>query len=122
MVLMSGRRFGILTVLLVLIILFCMKGTVMSMGNAQRAEEDYRYQALEQEYVAAAREYLNEQGFDDCGVMMTRVTDEGGSREYTVRIHHRRLQRMSPEEKDILEDRLSRAEFGQEVCTFNYEL
>lgn len=119
---MSGRRFGVLTILLVLVILFCMKSTVRSMGNARRAEENSYYQALEREYVEAARSYLNEQGFDDCGVMMTRVTDEGGRREYRVRIHHRRLQRMSPEEKSILENRLSQEEFRREVCTFNYEL
>lgn len=119
---MSGRRFGILTVLLVLIILFCMKGTAMSMGKTRLAGEDDHYQALEREYVTAAREYLKGQGFDDCGIMLTRMTGEGGRREYTVRIHHRRLQRMSPEEKSILESILSQEEFGQEVCTFNYDL
>ncbi|MDE7188027.1 MAG: hypothetical protein K2O13_11045 [Lachnospiraceae bacterium] len=119
---MSGRRFGTVTVLLALIILFCMKGTAMSMGNARRAEENYYYRALEREYTDAAREFLREQGFGDCGVMMTRVTNEDGGREYTVRIYHKRLQRMSPEEKRILTDRLSQAEFGQDVCTFSYEL
>jgi hypothetical protein len=54
--------------------------------------------------------------------MMTRVTNEDGGREYTVRIYHKRLQRMSPGEKRILIDRLSQEEFGQEVCTFSYEL
>ena len=114
---MSGRRFGTVTVLLALIILFCMKGTAM-----RRAEENYYYRALEREYTDAAREFLREQGFGDCGVMMTRVTNEDGGREYTVRIYHKRLQRMSPGEKRILIDRLSQEEFGQEVCTFSYEL
>lgn len=119
---MSGRRFGIFTVLLVLIILFCMKGTVMSKGNAQRAKENNYYRALEQEYAAAAREFLHEQGLDDCGVTMTRVTYESGSREYTVRIYHKRLQNMSREEKSALEIRLSQEEFEQGICTFRYVL
>lgn len=118
---MSGRRFGLLTILLVLVILFCVKGTAISMGHAQRAAENSYYLALEREYTAAAREFLKEQGFEDCGVMMTRVMSEGG-REYTVRIYHRRLKRMGPEEKKALENRLSQQEFRQDVCTFSYDL
>ena len=119
---MSEKRFGILTVLLVLIILFCVEGTVMSRGNERRVKENHHYLALEREYVRSTRELLSEQGFDNCGVMVTRVTDGTGSREYMVRIHHRRLDQMSAGEKLLLEDRLSQEEFETNVCTFHYEL
>lgn len=119
---MSEKRFRIFTILLVLIILFCVKGTVMSKGNEQRAEENHHYLALEQEYVRNIRYFLNKQGFGNCGVMMTRVTDGEGSREYTVQIHHRRLDRMSTGEKILLKDRLSQEEFEPNVCTFRYDL
>ena len=40
---MSDRKFWVLTVTLVLIIVFCTKGTVMSMGDKQRTEENHYY-------------------------------------------------------------------------------
>ena len=52
---MSEKRFGIFTVLLILIIIFCMKGTVMSRENKQRAEENRYFLTLEQEYVQSTR-------------------------------------------------------------------
>lgn len=119
---MSGRKFGILTVLLILTILFCVKGTAMSMGNGHRAEENFHYLVLEEKYVRNAKEFLNGQGLDNCGVMMTRVTNEDGSREYTVRVHHRRLEGMSMDDKMILKDRLSQEEFDKAVCIFQYDL
>lgn len=119
---MSGRKFGIITVCLIFLIIFCIKGTVMSRGNDQRAEENRYYYILEQEYVQNTREYLREQGFDNCGVMMTRVTHEDGSREYTVQIYHRKLVGMPGREKTVLLDRLSQAEFGRETCIFRYDL
>lgn len=119
---MSERKFGMLTLLLILIIIFCIKGTVMSKENKQRAEENRYYLVLEREYVQNAREYLREQGFDNCGVMMTRVTNEDGSRVYTVRLHHRKFTGMAGKDKSVLVNRLSQAEFGQETCVFRYDL
>lgn len=119
---MSERKFRILTCVLLFIIIFCLKGIVMRERTIQRAEENYHYLALEREYVKNAREYLKEQGFDNCGVMMTRVTKEDGSREYTVRIHHRKLGRMDGRDKLALEATLSQTEFGTDVCVFQYDL
>ncbi len=94
----------------------------MSMGNRQRAKENYHYLALEREYLQNTREFLDAQGLDKCGVMMTRVTNEDGSREYTVRIHHRKLERMAGEDKAALKSGLSQGEFGRNICTFRYDL
>lgn len=119
---MSERKFGMLTILLVLIIVFCMRGTVMSMGNRQRAEENRYYLALEKEYLQNAREFLHGQGLENCGVMMTRMTNEDGSREYMIRIHHRKLKGMDRAGKAELQRELSRREFGKDACTFRYDL
>ncbi len=119
---MSGRRFGIATILLILIIIFCVKGTVMSKGNPQRAQENIYYLGLEQEYVANMKAYLQERGFADCGVMMTRVTYEDGSREYKIQIHHRRIEGMSAADKLFLQEALMQKEFGRDACVFQYDL
>lgn len=119
---MLERRFGLFTCLLLFILIFCSQGIVTRGRNVQRTEENYHYLELEREYVKNTREYLKEQGFDNCGVMMTRVTKEDGSREYTVRVHHRKLGRMNGRDKSALKDILSQAEFGTDACVFQYEL
>ena len=44
------------------------------------------------EYEQKAGAYLEEQGYKNSGVTMDRVTEGGRSVEYTVTIHHRKIQ------------------------------
>lgn len=119
---MMKKGFGILTILLVLVIIFCVKGTVMSKENDERAKQNQYYAALEQDYLERARQLLDEKGYSNCGINLTRVTYEDGRREYTVLIHHRRLERLSDEEKLELENLLSKIEFHNGACSFCYEM
>ena len=116
------RGFGVITVLLILVIAFCVKGTVFSKENHERARENHYFAALEDEYLKQTKGLLEEQGYHNCGVTMTRVTLENGSREYTVLLHHRKLQKLSKDEKERLVDTLSDMEFDDELCSFVYEL
>lgn len=117
---MDNKVFGALTVLLVLIILFCVKGTVMSRDNGGYDRQNQYYAVLEQEYLEKTRRLLNEEGLSNCGINLRWVADEEGSREYTVILHHHRLERMSGQEQSDLTDRLSGAEFQDDVCSFRY--
>lgn len=119
---MMRKGFGILTVLFVLIIIFCVKGTVVSQGKHERASQNHYYAALEEEYLERAQNLLEEQGYRCCGINMRRVTYENGRREYTILLHHRKLERLSDEEWMTLENMLSEMEFGDETCRFIYEL
>lgn len=119
---MMKKGFGIVTVLLVLVIIFCVKGTVMSKENNERAKQNHYYAVLEQDYLERTRQILHEEGYESCGINLTRVTYEDGRREYMVLIHHRRLDRLSDEEKIELENMLSQIEFQNEKCSFYYEL
>lgn len=116
------RGFGVITVLLILVIVFCVKGTVFSKEKQERATENHYYAALEKEYREQAKELLEEQGYHNCGVTMTRVTMEDRSREYTVLLHHRKLQKLSEVERERLVDTLSDMEFDHEICSFVYDL
>lgn len=115
-----GKAFGILTVLLVLAIIFCVKGTVMSREGDSDDRKNRYYAALEQEYLDRTRLLMEAEGFRNCGVNIRWVTDGDGSREYTVLLHHRKLNRMSEEEKEDLADLLSDTEFEDEMSHFNY--
>lgn len=118
---MMKKWFGILTVLLVLVIIFCIKGTVMSMENPERVKQNHCYAAWEEEYLESARDLLNREGYTDCGINLTWVAYEDGSREYTVLIHHRKLERLSEEQKGGLRTLLSRGEFQDKTCSFRYD-
>lgn len=117
---MNNRVFGVLTVLLVLIILFCVMGTVMSRGDGGRDRQNKYYAILEQEYLDEVHRLLQEEGLTNCGINLRWVADEEGSREYTVILHHRRLERMSGQEQTDLTDRLTGAEFQDAACSFYY--
>lgn len=117
---MRGKLFGVLTVILVLIIVFCIKGTVMSRENNEREKINRHYAVLEQEYRERTREILEEQGLGNCGVNIRWVDEGDGSREYTVLLHHRRLDCMTEEEKFVLTDMLAEMEFHDEACSFSY--
>lgn len=119
---MRQRGFGMLTILLILVIIFGVKGTVMSMENRQCAGRNYYDAALEEEYVDRMKQLLTGEGYRNCGVTMRRITYGDGNREYILQIHHRKLGRLSEQEKTALERRLSETEFMDETCRFIYEL
>ena len=49
--------------------------------------------------VPVLRDYLAEKGYADSGITMNYVTDEDGTVEYTVTIHHRKIDKLDEEEK-----------------------
>lgn len=117
---MRRKLFGVVTVLLVLIIVICVKGTVTSKESEERGKKNYHYAVLEQEYLDRTRHLLEEQGLRDCGVNIRWVADVDGSRKYTILLHHRKLNRMTEEEKSVLTDMLTEMEFQDKACSFYY--
>lgn len=111
----------IITVLLVLIIAFCISGTVIGQNKGDaRAEEQY-YQAAELAYIKEIRNLLEEKGYSNSGVTMNRVIEEDGTREYTVTIHHRRISCLSDEQKNALVTECQSIDFSVENCSIFHE-
>ena len=106
------------TVLLVLIAAFSCVGTVKSRTSCNNAELEGYYRELEGKLAEDTKDYLEEQGFHNSGVMVNRVVEADGSREYTVTVHHREIDRMSGEERAALAEELNRLTFSDENCTF----
>lgn len=109
------------TLLLVIVSVLCFAGTAISQSNIGEREMENYYHVKEQELVKEIRSFLNEQGYDNSGVALTRVVDEEGYREYTVAIHHSRIDRMDEEEKEGLKEELAAFAFTAEGCTFSYK-
>lgn len=122
MMCMRGILFGAATVLLVLTLGLCVKGTVTSEESDERGKRNHYYAVLEKEYRDRTRQLLEEQGLRDCGINIRWVADADGSREYTILLCHRRLNRMTEEEKSALACMLAEVEFQDEACSFIYEL
>ena len=118
---MRNILFGATTVLLVIMILFCTSQTVMSKEKADVRSQKQYYAAIEQEYLSEMKQMLSDLGYANSGVTIRWVSDESGSRSYTVMIHHKKINYLSVQEKELLQEELAKTEFVDENCIFAYE-
>lgn len=117
-----NARFGIVTLVLIMVIAFFAKGIVMSKDGDSRAKENAYFAVLEEQYRKDMKTILNDNGLNNCGVTMTRVTELDGMREYTVRLHHEKLNRADESRKADLLRELKALEFEGECCIFIYQM
>ncbi len=109
----------VMTVLaLVTVMVFCWTGVAMSRMRVNAQELEVYYQEMEREMVEDARMLLSERGFVNSGVMLTRVIDQDGSRQYTLTVHHGRISRMCEEDRQLLMEELEQIAFEDENCIF----
>lgn len=113
--------YGVVTVVLVLLSAFCISSTVFSREDVERAELEGYYSALEKQAVADVRTFLNEEGFVNSGVMLTRVVDAEGNRDYTLTVHHDSINRMEVAEQEELGEALALLCFEDEYSSFVYK-
>lgn len=110
--------FWAVTIILVIVTAFCCVGTVMSRTDLCERELESYYREREQRLVKEAREYLGQQGYENSGVMLTRVVDADGGREYTLSVHHSRIVGLSEAEREQLADELQKITFTDQECVF----
>lgn len=109
------NRFGITTAFLILLIVFCVRGTVMSKENTGDVRENERYAEWERSFVERTRSTLDGQGYPNSGITMTWIKMDG-KRTYTVAVHHKRISRLAREEQEQLVQMLLQEKFGDEDC------
>lgn len=119
-----GRRAGSLgfwavTIILVIVTAFCCVGTVMSRTDFSRVELEKLYQEWEKLLTDDIREYLGQQGYENSGVMLTRMVDENGDRQYTFSIHHKEIMELGEEGRKKLAENLSHLLPADEKCAFS---
>ena len=90
----------ILFVLAMLIIIICCVFGTMTV-NAVRHQKmtDEAYSEFEKAYRDRVRAYMDDLGYRNAGIMLTKVVDCEGKRTYTLEIHHRRFSSLSDEDK-----------------------
>jgi hypothetical protein len=108
---------GLLTVLLIAGAFFLFSLTVKGLErNDSEALNEY-FEILEDEYVSSAREYLNEKGYVNSGVMLNHTTDENGMRTYTLSVHNSRFEYASDEKIEEIKEALEGLSFSDPRCT-----
>lgn len=113
------KGLGMITVFLVLAAALCVSGTVMSKGRNDYTRENERYALLEDAFTERAREILEECGFRNSGVTVTWTREQGCSRSYLVKIHHRGIANLGDDERERLTEELRDGELAreaQELC------
>lgn len=95
------RRFLAVITLCLIVILGCSMG-IKAKGQAAGVPDitNEYYREIEKAYTEQVRERLNENGFYNAGVTLTKVVDEKGTFDYTLSVHHRRIDRMNEYQRE----------------------
>lgn len=72
-----------------------------------------QYAVMEEQYMHEARMILLEKGCKNAGITLTYIIDVQGNREYTVAVHHTRLEKLSNQEMSLMTSRLQ--ESGERI-------
>lgn len=110
-----------IAMLLAVVTAFCITLTAVSQSYIERREQEAYYRSKEQELVQKTRAFLNTAGFTNSGVMLTRVVDSEGARDYTMTVHHHRIDNLDEEGREALTKELENLNFASEECTFSYK-
>lgn len=123
---MSRYRFYMISLVVVGVLFSIVTMTVNGQGEHDIAMERAFYEELEDSYTLRLRELLEDKGYCNAGITMTKIYETDGSREYTVQVHHKKIDRLSDGEKILLQNELAAICFGDEQCRvlhkfLNYE-
>ena len=97
-----------------ILILFCICGTVKGQNREDIGLNMKYYGQLEQDYQSNIRKQLQNLGYENAGVILCRIMDVDGSVVYTLSIHHRRIDNMNDEQRKELIKKLSIFKLGEE--------
>lgn len=114
------KKYLAVTLLFIAVILFCAKGTVMSREKDGNLADRQYYRVIENEYIGEMRDVLEECGYKNCGITMTKVMEKNMPNMYTVLIHHKRLRSLDENGRESLKTALSGVSFPVEESRFSY--
>lgn len=111
----------VMTVAAMLLTAFCICGTVSGQGRGQRRIDERYYRSMEQEYKKEICRLLEAEGYRNSGVTINYITAKDGVRNYTVTIHHRRIEKLDEESRQELISRCKEVPFPVSGCLFFHE-
>lgn len=93
----------------VLVLVFVMLIGTKAYANSVEATERAQREVSESVYLKLVKDELQAEGFSNCGVNMTKETNEDGEWEYTVVVYHRSFEWMDETDAFALEQKLENA-------------
>lgn len=105
-----------------MVIAFFISSTVVSQADGGVTVDEEYYPLLEESYVEEIKGLLNELGYENSGVNLTVMADEEGNRSYRVKLHHKRIARLTEEEKKALLETIEDMAFQVVGCEFEISL
>ena len=103
---MKRYSFLISTIVLILVIVLCISSTVKGQNSKKlNIRSDY-YNKIEDQYVDNIKSKLNDMGFEYAGVTLTKTINNEIC-TYTLQIHHKKLDKMSAEERNLVINKLN---------------
>ena len=114
---MSRYRFYMISLLVIGLLFSVATMTVNGQGEHDIAMEREYYEELENVYTLRLKSMLDQKGYINAGITMTKIYEADGGREYTVQIHHKKIDRLSHGEKLLLQTELAAICFGDEQCS-----
>lgn len=113
-------KFAGLTLLLIVVLAFAVKGTVTSREYGQDTKDRVVLKQLEQEYITEVKTLLENSGYANSGVMLNYVK-EGNTMYYTITVHHEGISVLNDAEKSILKAQILALAFELPECYFQQE-
>lgn len=110
--------FYIVLLALFLLLSLLIGNIAYSKENEKNIQIEQYYKGLEKEMLRGVRAYLNENGFRNSGVSLTRVVDSDSKRTYQLTVHHDRIDRMEDSEREDLKVELCGFGFNDPFSTF----
>lgn len=97
-----------------LILIITLGISIRANGRSNRIPDitNEYYREIENAYVSDVRQTLTKEGFSNAGVSMTKVVNDLGGFDYTLKVHHRRIDRMDESERETLSKLLTSADIG----------
>ena len=98
-----------ITVTLILLVTFFLTAGIRANGRSNRIPDitgEY-YRQIENEYLDDVRQILTENGFSNAGLSLTKQVNEDGGLDYTLSVHHRRIDKMDETKRAELTDMLT---------------
>lgn len=114
----KAGKVACISLIVVLIVLKTVTGAVWH-SSSKKQEQSYRM--MEEECVNAVKELLYHKGYKDSGVTMTKILLEDGYRDYTITIHHKKINQLPDREREELESEISHLFYSSSSYSFNQE-
>ena len=102
-------------------VLIALSLSLKAFGKEKVELNEKYYSVLENAMKENVKDYLNNNGYTNSGIMITHSVDGEGYRKYTVTVHHGRIDRMEESERSELSRKLSEFDFEADNCGFEHK-